>query len=74
MGFFTDGYNQGEAIQFNKCSADEHEKILKDILGRGTYNEIVEWYNGFYKAMLDIDLKKVETAFSNLKKQGEKNH
>ena len=74
MGFFTDGYNQGEAIQFNKCSAEEHEKTLKDVLGRGTYNEIVEWYNGFYKAMLDIDLKKVETAFSNLKKQGEKNH
>lgn len=72
MGYFTDGYKQGEAIQFGKSKSNEHEQILKDVLKKGTYNEIVEWYNGFYKAMLDIDLKRVEQSFVTLKKEAKK--
>lgn len=72
MGYFTEGYKQGEAIQYNKCTPEEHECILKDVLGSGTYNDIVEWYNGFYKAMLDVDLIRVEQGFTALKKEAEK--
>ena len=72
MGYFTNGYKQGEAIQFNKVTLEEHEQEIKDVLKKGTYNEIIEWYNGFYKAMLDIDLKRLEQSFSNLKKEAEK--
>ena len=72
MGYFTDGYKQGEAIQFNNCTAEEHEKILKGVLENGSYKEIVEWYNGFYKAMLDVDLKRLEQGFTALKKEAQK--
>lgn len=72
MGYFTEGYNHGKKIQNSECSPEEHEKILKEILKTGTYNDCIEWYNGFYKSMLDIDLKRLEQGFTALKKEAEK--
>ena len=64
MGYFTDGYKQGEAIQFGKSSPDEHEKILKDILKNGKYSEIVEWY----KTIEDDDTFLYLNASKNMEK------
>lgn len=72
MGYFTEGYKQGEKIYQGKCTSEEHEKILKDVLKNGTYYDCIAWYNGFHKAMLDIDLKNLEIAFTALKKEAEK--
>ena len=63
---------QGEKIYQGKCTSEEHEKILKDVLKNGTYYDCIAWYNGFHKAMLDIDLKNLEIAFTALKKEAEK--
>ena len=72
MGYFTEGYKYGEKIQTGECTPEEYEKKLKDILKNGIYNDCIEWYNGFYKAMLDIDIKRLEQAFTALKKEARK--
>ena len=73
MGYFIEGYEQGKRISNNECSAEEHENILKDVLSKAKYSECVEWYNGFYKAMLDIDLKRLESAYLGLKEKAVQN-
>lgn len=69
MGFFTDGYEQGLAIQQGKCSAKEYNKNFKNLLKTAKYSECVEWENGFYKAMLDYDLAALKEAFKQIKEQ-----
>ena len=72
MGYFIEGYEQGKRIQNDECPIEEHNKILKDLLKTAKYSECVEWYNGFYKAMLDVDLKRLESAFLELKEKSKK--
>lgn len=72
MGYFTEGYKQGTDIQLNKITPNEHENKLKEVIKKGTYNDLIEWYNGFYKAMLDIDLTRLEQSFTALKEEAEK--
>lgn len=72
MGYFTEGYRHGKKIQSGETKPEEHEKILKEVLKTGTYNDCVEWYNGFYKGMLDSDIQRLEQAFTALKKEAEK--
>lgn len=72
MDYFIKGYKQGESIYHNKCNSEEHEKILKEVLQNGTYNECVAWYNGFYKALLDLELESLKQGFTALKKEAEK--
>ena len=72
MGYFTEGYKQGTDIQLGKITSDEHENKLKEVIKNGTYNDLIEWYNGFYKAMLDIDLKRLEQSFTALKEEAKK--
>lgn len=72
MGFFTQGYEQGIAIQQGKCSAEEYNKAFKQLLSTAKYEECVEWENGFYKAMLDYDLASLKNAFEQMKEQAEK--
>ena len=72
MDYFIKGYKQGESIYCNKCSSEEHEKILKDVLHNGTYYDCVAWYNGFYKALLDLELENLKQGFTALKKEAEK--
>lgn len=72
MGYFTDGYTQGEKIQKSESSMEEHSEILKNLLKNAKYNECVEWYNGFYKAMLDYDLARLKMAFVEMKNEAEK--
>ena len=72
MGYFIDGYTQGVRIQNNECPAEEYEENVKKIISSAKYGECIEWYNGFYKGMLDIELKRLEQAFMKLKKDGEK--
>ncbi len=72
MGFFTDGYEQGIALQQGKCSAEEYNKKLKEILKTAEYQECVEWENGFYKAMFDYDLATLKNVFSQMKEEAER--
>lgn len=71
MGFFTEGYEQGVSLQQGKCEVEEYEKNLKNLLKTAKYKECVEWYNGFYKGMLDYELAKLQEGFSSLKKEAE---
>ena len=71
MGFFTDGYEQGLALQQGKCSAEEYNKNFKELLKTAKYKECVEWKNGFYKAMLDYDLAALKEAFKQMKEQAD---
>ena len=71
MGYFTEGYEQGLALQQGKCSAEEYNKNFKEILKTAKYKECVEWENGFYKAMLDYDLAALKEAFKQIKEQAE---
>ena len=72
MGFFTQGYEQGIALQQGKVSAEEYNKKFKEILKTAKYPECVEWENGFYKAMLDYDLAALKEAFEQMKKEVER--
>lgn len=72
MGYFTEGYRHGRKLQSGECALEEHEKVLKEVLKSGVYNDCVEWYNGFYKAMLDSDIQRLEQAFVTLKEKAEK--
>ena len=71
MGYFIEGYEQGKRIQNDECSIEENNEILKNILKTAKYSECVEWYNGFYKAMLDVELKRLESAYLGLKEKAE---
>lgn len=71
MGFFTEGYEQGLALQQGKCSAEEYNKNFKNLLKTAKYKDCVEWENGFYKAMLDYDLVALKEAFKQIKEQAE---
>ena len=71
MGYFTDGYEQGLALQQGKCSAEEYNKNFKELLKTAKYKECVEWENGFYKAMLDYDLASLKEAFKQIKEQAD---
>ena len=72
MGFFSKGYEEGIKIQNAEITPDEFNENLKNMLKTNTYKECVEWYNGFYKGMLDYDLKALETAFMKLKEETKK--
>lgn len=72
MEYFTEGYKHGEKIYKGEISSKEHESFLKKVLKEGTYNDCIAWYNGFYKAMLDLDLHNLEVAFTALKTEAEK--
>lgn len=71
MGFFTDGYEQGLALQQGKCSAEEYNKNFKELLKTAKYKECVEWENGFYKAMLDYDLAALKEVFKQMKEKAD---
>lgn len=71
MEYFTEGYKQGERIYHGKCEAEEHEKLLKQVLSEGTYYNCIAWYNGFYKALLDSELERLKQGFTALKKEAE---
>ena len=72
MGFFTEGYEQGIALQQGKLSAESYNEKFKDILKTAKYQECVEWENGFYKAMLDYDLAALKEVFEQMKKEIER--
>ena len=72
MGYFTEGYEQGIKIQNGELSSENFNEGLKNLLKNNTYGECVEWYNGFYKGMLDYELKALETAFMKLKEESKK--
>lgn len=72
MGYFIKGYEQGIRVQNDECSAEEYGENVKKLISSATYGECVEWYNGFYKGMLDVELKHLEQAFTKLKKDGER--
>ena len=72
MGFFTEGYKKGEGLQKGEVSAEEYNNAFKDILKENTYEECVEWINGFYKAMLEYELASLKNAFLSLKEEAEK--
>lgn len=69
MGFFTKGYEQGISLQQGKSSAEEYNKNFKELISTATYQDCVEWENGFYKAMLDYDLAALENVFKQMKEQ-----
>ena len=72
MGFFTKGYKQGIALQQGECRAEEYSKNFKELLKTATYDECIEWENGFYKAMLDYDLAVLKNVFEQMKEQAER--
>ena len=72
LDYFTKGYEQGEKVYQGKSTNEEHSAELKKVLQEGTYNNCIAWYNGFHKALLDIDLKNLEAAFTALKQEAEK--
>ena len=72
MGFFTQGYKQGIALQQGKCSAEDYNKNFKNLIATAKYEECIEWENGLYKAMLDYDLAALKNAFEQMKKEAEK--
>ena len=71
MGFFTKGYEQGVSLQEGKCSPEEYDNNLKELLKTAKYQECIEWINGFYKGMLDYDLSSLKNAFEQMKEQAE---
>ena len=71
MGFFTKGYEQGVSLQEGKCSPEEYDNNLKELLKTAKYPECIEWINGFYKGMLDYDLSSLKNAFEQMKEQAE---
>lgn len=73
MGFFTDGYKKGEELQLKQISPEEYNNTFKSILKTSTYNECVEWINGFYKAMIDYDIASLKSAFLSFKEEAEGN-
>lgn len=65
MGKFTEGYKDGAAT-VNKEHEDDEEWVknkVKELFSKSSYSECVEWYNGFYKALLDAELANVREAF-----------
>lgn len=70
MGHFTEGYNIGIKLSTdNNYTMDDYNKEYKNLLKKSSYNECVEWFNGFYKGMLDADLVTLKNAFSSIKEQ-----
>lgn len=71
MGKFTEGYEIGVRLQNDDYDENQYAEDLKKLLQTSTYNEFKEWYNGFHKGMLDVDLANLEKAFMALKEQAE---
>lgn len=72
MGYFTEGYQVGEKVVKNEITTEQYEEELKNMIGKGNYNECREWYYGFHNAMLDFDLSNLQKAFMVLKQESEK--
>jgi len=70
MGKFIEGYKIGCEIQ-NGTYNGEFDKEIKELIKTSKYNDCIEWYNGFYKGMLDSDLESLKQAFGILKKESE---
>ena len=73
MGYFTEGYNIATQLQQNKIQPEDYNNQVKEMLKISKYNDCIEWYNGFYKGMLDYDLFMLEQSFTALKKEAENN-
>lgn len=73
MGCFLDGYKMGQGLLSDEVKAGDITKTVEGLLKNNPYGECVEWYNGFYKGMLDHELFTLQKAFGIVKQAAEEN-
>lgn len=73
MGCFLDGYKMGQDLLSDEVKAKDITKTVEGLLKNNPYGECVEWYNGFYKGMLDYELLTLQKAFGIVKQVAEEN-